>query len=152
MWNLWKFTRNFRNVKRLLSQIFWSTLWKRSSRPTTSLLIVDICSPIFDHSTLFCYCSFNHWILAANCATFTTDFRTSHVFSMKKADNSANFAAAGLSTVGHIIIHSVETRTNTRWPVIWWFTRQWVMWRYLAWASPPWPLHYLPKINGCFLA
>jgi hypothetical protein len=33
------------------------------------------------------------------------------------------------------ITHSVETRTITRWPVIWWFTRQRIMWRYLAWAS-----------------
>jgi hypothetical protein len=33
---------------------------------------------------------------------------------------------AGLTVARHIIIHSVETRTNTKWPVIWWFTRQWV--------------------------
>jgi hypothetical protein len=35
-----------------------------------------------------------------------------------------------------IISHSVETRTNTRWPVMWWFTRQWVVWRYLATPFP----------------
>jgi hypothetical protein len=38
---------------------------------------------------------------------------------------------------GHIITHPVETRKNTRWQVMWWFARQWVMWRYLAWASSP---------------
>jgi hypothetical protein len=39
---------------------------------------------------------------------------------------------AGLSVAGHIIPHSVETRTNTRWPVMWWFTRYWAMWCHLA--------------------
>jgi hypothetical protein len=34
----------------------------------------------------------------------------------------------GLWIAGHIITHSTETRTNTRWPVMWWFTRQWVTW------------------------
>jgi hypothetical protein len=52
----------------------------------------------------------------------------------------------GLFIAGHIITHSVETRTNTRWPVMWWFTRQWVMWCYLACASFP-----LPKINRGYL-
>lgn len=36
---------------------------------------------------------------------------------------------AGLSVAGLIIIHFVEGRTNTRWPVMCWFTRLWVMWR-----------------------
>jgi hypothetical protein len=40
---------------------------------------------------------------------------------------------AVLSIAGHIITHSVETRTNT----MWWFTREWVMWRYLPCASSP---------------
>jgi hypothetical protein len=43
----------------------------------------------------------------------------------------------GLSITGHIITHSLETWTNTRWPVMWWFTRQWVMWHYLVWMSSP---------------
>jgi hypothetical protein len=45
---------------------------------------------------------------------------------------------AGLS---HIIIHCVETRTNTRWPVMWWCKRKWVTWCYLACASSPPLLH-----------
>jgi hypothetical protein len=51
---------------------------------------------------------------------------------------------AGLSIAGHIINHSVG---DNRWPVMWQFTRQWVTWRYLACASSPPLLHYLPKIN-----
>jgi hypothetical protein len=35
---------------------------------------------------------------------------------------------AGLSITGHLITHSVELNTNTRWPVTRWFTKQWVMW------------------------
>jgi hypothetical protein len=54
----------------------------------------------------------------------------------------------GLSIAGHIITHSVETRTNTRWRVMWWFTRQLVMWRYFACATSPPLLHYLSKIYG----
>jgi hypothetical protein len=57
---------------------------------------------------------------------------------------------AGLSIAGHNATHSVETRTNTTWPGMWWFTRQWVMWHYLACASSPPLLHFLPKINGCY--
>jgi hypothetical protein len=40
---------------------------------------------------------------------------------------------AGLSIAEHTS-HSVDARTNTRWPVTWWLTRQWVM-CYLACAS-----------------
>jgi hypothetical protein len=54
----------------------------------------------------------------------------------------------GLSIAEHTITHSAETRTNTRWPVMRWFTRQWVTWRYLACASSPLLLHYFLKING----
>jgi hypothetical protein len=46
-------------------------------------------------------------------------------------------------TVGRFIncrtYHSVETRTNTRWPVTWWFRRQWVMWCYFTCTSSPLP-------------
>jgi hypothetical protein len=42
------------------------------------------------------------------------DFRSTHVFSLKKADNGANFAAGRLSVAGDIITHSVEAKTNTR--------------------------------------
>jgi hypothetical protein len=56
----------------------------------------------------------------------------------------------GLSVTWYIT-HSVVTRTNTRWPVMWWFTKRWVMWRYLAYVSSPVLLQYLPKINGSCL-
>jgi hypothetical protein len=58
------------------------------------------------------------------------------------------FQLAGLSIAGHIT-HFVEPRTNTRWPVMWWFTKLWFMWCYLACATCPLPplLHWLPKIN-----
>jgi hypothetical protein len=42
------------------------------------------------------------------------DFHGTHVLSMKKVDNSVNFAAGGIIIAGHIITHSVETRTNIR--------------------------------------
>jgi hypothetical protein len=42
----------------------------------------------------------------------------------------------GLSIMRHIT-HTVETRTNSRWPFMWWFTRQWVVWRYLTCADSP---------------
>jgi hypothetical protein len=48
---------------------------------------------------------------------------------------------ARLSIAGRSITHSAETRTNLRLPVIWWFTRQRLVWRYLACASSP-PLLY----------
>jgi hypothetical protein len=34
---------------------------------------------------------------------------------------------------------------------MWWFTRQWVTWHYLACTSPSLLLYQLPKINGCYL-
>jgi hypothetical protein len=42
------------------------------------------------------------------------DFHSTQIFSLKKAANCMNFAAAGLSFAGHIITHSIEMRTNTR--------------------------------------
>jgi hypothetical protein len=48
---------------------------------------------------------------------------------------------------GMPLTHSVETKTNTWWPVMCWFTRQWVMWCYLTWVSSPPRLHLLLKIN-----
>jgi hypothetical protein len=66
---------------------------------------------------------------------------------MKKVDNSANFAAGRIINCT-TIIHSAQTRTNTRWQVMWWFTRQWVMWHNLPCVSSPSLLQQLPKING----
>jgi hypothetical protein len=40
---------------------------------------------------------------------------------VKKAVNSIHFLAAGLSVIEHIISHFVETRTNTKWRVMWCF-------------------------------
>jgi hypothetical protein len=48
---------------------------------------------------------------------------------------------AGLSVAGHIITHFVEMRVNTRWWVMWWLTKQWVMWRYFTCMSSPVLLH-----------
>jgi hypothetical protein len=52
-----------------------------------------------------------------------------------------------LSITEHVIIHSVETRTNTRWTVMWWFTRPRDMCCYVTCTSSPPLLHLLPKIN-----
>jgi hypothetical protein len=41
------------------------------------------------------------------------DFHSTDVFSMKKGDNSSNFIADGIIMAGHIITHSLETKTNT---------------------------------------
>jgi hypothetical protein len=59
---------------------------------------------------------------------------------------------AELSIAEHIITHSAETRTNTRWSIMWWFTRQWVTWRYPVRASCHPLLHQLPKINGGYFS
>jgi hypothetical protein len=72
-------------------------------------------------------------------------------FARRKLLKARISQLTGLSTAtaGHIITRFVETRINTRWPVLWWFTKQRVMWRHLAWGwSPPPLLHKLPKING----
>jgi hypothetical protein len=76
------------------------------------------------------------------------DFRSTCVFSVKERITARISQLAGLSVAGHTITHSVETRTKTRWPVMWWFTRQWVMSRYLVCAISPPLLYYLPKIHG----
>lgn len=56
-------------MKCCLSRIFWSTLWTRSSVTTdcwstTSPFIMNIQSPIFDHSTPLSYSFLTHNILA----------------------------------------------------------------------------------------
>jgi hypothetical protein len=65
-WNLLKFTRKFWNCKALSFTNFLSTLWTRSSLTTDGwltnwLLIVNICSLIFEPSTLLSYTSFTHF-------------------------------------------------------------------------------------------
>jgi hypothetical protein len=67
-----------------------------AGRPTMSHFIVNICSAIFEHSTPLSYSSFTYYILAVNGgAKFTIDFRSTHVFNVKKTDESAKFAAGG---------------------------------------------------------
>jgi hypothetical protein len=44
---------------------------------------------------------------------------------------TVNFAAVSITDS----THCVETRTNSRWPIMWWFRRQWVMWRCFACAN-----------------
>jgi hypothetical protein len=56
------------------------------------------------------------YLSAVNRAQFTMDFRSTYVFSVRKTDNNANFAAVGV--IDGTITQSVETRTNTRCPVI----------------------------------
>jgi hypothetical protein len=63
--------------------------------PTTSLFIMNIRLPIFEHFTPLSYSSFVHYTLAINWEYFTMDFCSTHIFSMKKADNSMNLAAGG---------------------------------------------------------
>jgi hypothetical protein len=149
--NLWKFTQKFWNnempsftvILVILNKIvthyrspdgrqLCSSSWKIFSHFWTLYIIVLQ----FLHSLYFGHkLSIIHY-----------GFRQHSVFSVKKADNSRIPQLAGLSVAGHIITHCLETRTNTMWPVMWWFIRQ--EWRYLACASSSPFLHYLPKING----
>jgi hypothetical protein len=70
-WNLWKFTWKFRNCDVLSYTNFLVHILNKNIShykwPTISLFIVNICSPIFVHSTLLSYNSFTHYILAVNC-------------------------------------------------------------------------------------
>jgi hypothetical protein len=42
------------------------------------------------------------------------DFRSTHVFSVKKGAEARILQLAGLSIAGQVITHFVEARTNTR--------------------------------------
>jgi hypothetical protein len=52
---------------------------------------------IFEHSTPLSYSSFAYYILAISHAQFPMDLHSTHVSSMKKANNSKNFAATRLT-------------------------------------------------------
>jgi hypothetical protein len=78
------------------------------------------------------------------------NFRSTRVLVRQKRIAARISQLAGLSIAGHIITQSIETRTSTRWPVTQWFARQWVMWRYLACASFPFLLYWLPKKNEVY--
>jgi hypothetical protein len=69
---LWKFTRKFWNCEvpsstnslvNTFNKIITNYRWL-----TTSLFIVNICSPIFEHPTPLSYSSLTHSILAINRA------------------------------------------------------------------------------------
>jgi hypothetical protein len=109
--------------------------------PTNLLITMNICSPIFEHSTPLSYCSFTLLhsgrkpprILHIDCG------RT-HVFSVKRITAPIS-QLARLSIAGNIT-HSVGPRTNIMRQVIWWFKRQQrVMWCYLACVTSPPLLH-----------
>jgi hypothetical protein len=68
-------------------------------------------------------------------------------FSMKKADNIGNFAAGRIINCRTHHNSLCRDKNKYRWPVMWRFTRQWVIWCYLACTSSLPLLHYLPKIN-----
>jgi hypothetical protein len=57
---------------------------------------------LFAHKSLnivhHCLSSFTRYILAVNCASFMMDFRSTLVFSVYKADKSANFSAGGITS------------------------------------------------------
>jgi hypothetical protein len=139
-WNLWKITQSSEIAKRRLSRIFWSTLWRKSSLvtdglPITSLFIAKICSPAHLWTFYTIGLQFTHYILAVHHPRWIS---AAFMFlAWRKRITEQISQLTGLSIAEHIITHSIETRTNTRWPVIWWLTRQWVTWRYLACASSP---------------
>jgi hypothetical protein len=138
-WNLWKFTQNFwkyempsftnslvNTLKNIITHCRWS--------PTSSLFIVNIGSPthLWTVYTIVLQLFHSFHFGRKPPRTIRVGFPQHSCFSVKKAGNSANFKAGSLSIAGHITTHIVETRANTRRPVMWWFTRQWVMWRYLC--------------------
>jgi hypothetical protein len=77
---------------------------------TTNLLV-------FEHSTpsliIFCRKPHHLWWISAALMILARRMRITCRISQLVAR--------------HIVIHSVETRTSTRWPVIWWFTRHWAV-------------------------
>jgi hypothetical protein len=52
--------------------------------------------------------------LRFNNSYFTMDFSSTHVLVWRERITTQITQLAGLSIVGHIITHSVETRPNTR--------------------------------------
>jgi hypothetical protein len=69
-WNLLKFTQKFWNCEALsFTDFFVNTLnivITQYGWLTTLLFIMNICSPIFEHSSLLSYISVTHCILAVN--------------------------------------------------------------------------------------
>jgi hypothetical protein len=122
-------------VKRRLPQIFSSTL--RTRWPAYHFALHH--EHLFVHLWTFCtiVLQFLHSLNFGHKPCIIYDGFLHHSFLVWKWITARTLYLAGVSIAGHIITHSVETRKNSRWPVIWWFTRQWVMWRYLEYASSP---------------
>jgi hypothetical protein len=132
---------------------FYLTLWRRSShiadgRPLRSSLwtfVLPSLNIVHDCLTISPLLHIGHkgrvynsrWIFAAL------------IFVAWKKDNAWILQLLKFSIARHNITQCMETSTNTRWPVIWWLTRRWVMWQYSEWASFP-LLHHLPNINESF--
>jgi hypothetical protein len=122
-----KFVEIDTDVKKLWSAVFYTFFWSILSThyrwPTTSLFIVNICSPAclwtfytivlhFLHSLHFCYklhALNSQWISAA--LMFLVQRKQIPVQTLQ---------LERFSSAGHIITHFVETITNSSWPVMWW--------------------------------
>jgi hypothetical protein len=127
-WNLWKFTRNFWNREApCFANFLVNTLnsLQMAGWPLRSLSWAFIRPSL---NILYIVLQFLHSLHFGRIPRIFRDgFPQNSCSSVKKADNSGNFAASGIIKRTHIITHLVETRTNTRWAVMWWFTRQRVM-------------------------
>jgi hypothetical protein len=74
--------------------------------PMSSLFTVNVCLHNFEYLTALSYSpSFIYSILAVNLARTIHDGFPQHIYSVKKAETG-------------VTADSVETKTNTRWPVI----------------------------------
>jgi hypothetical protein len=127
---LWKFTQFWNYEAPSFTNLLFNILNKTITHyrcPTTSLLIVNISFVYlwifyiivlqFLHFLHFCPTAHNsRWI----CAELV-------FLAWRKQITERILQLAASSIARHITIHSVETRTNTRWPVMLWFTRQWAM-------------------------
>jgi hypothetical protein len=139
-------------VKCHFSTIFWLTLW--------TLQIADHFTLHWEH--LFTYLWTFYTIILQFLHSLHFGHKSLHIIyngmlqhscfvTQRKQITPWILQLVGLSIAGHIITQSVETRTNTRWPVMWCFTRQWVMWCYITCTCSPLLLHYLPKMNRGYL-
>lgn len=126
----------------------WNKIIPHYSRPTVSPLTLYICSPIFSiqrHCLTVSY--FSIFCPLNRRGYFMKNFHSTNIFSVNETNYRANFAVGGIINFRKYDNHSVGTRTNTRRPVRWWFTRHWVKKRrYFACAIFPLLLHLLPKI------
>jgi hypothetical protein len=141
-WNPGFITKVLKIMERRLSQNVCSTLGTSSSltaagRPLHSSSWTFVCPPIFEDSTPLSYSSFTQYISVVNRACICNPRWISTVLKIlawRKRITAWMSQLAGFSAAEHIITHSVKARTNTRWPVMLLFRRQWVMSRYVACA------------------